>query len=607
MLAPADHETLLELLRPPEGSRLDQAVGTTFALNLDALLIAPAAFALFEATSGREPSVGDLEPLGLLDSLRRHAQRITLFCQAGQIAPPPSHRRLLAYLEPSVIPVTAPEGGVFHPKVWLLRYRATDGARSSYRLVVLSRNLTHDRSWDTALRLESTDAATGTSLPEVGDFLAALPGLATGEVDESRRRDLAQLADDVRTIRWQLPDGFDTARFLPIGLGDAPVPPPLPASPDRLLVVSPFVGGGFLRSLPGTNRRLVSLPSWLQKVGVETLVGYDTYVLDDTADIETSGDEPADRRVADPRTELSGLHAKLYVAEAGDRTSVLTGSANATGAGWDRNVEAVVQLEGHTGEVGSITAMLDDRAETIAFGRLLLPYRVREEGDEQIEDPMAGEELDALRRDLAAVSWDAEVTTVDESLHVDLRTTGDLPPLPDDLEITVWPISIPVAERSPERDGGRLVTSFDTSIEGLTAFFALRLRRAELETQGVCKARLIGAPADRERRLLALLIGDAERFLHYLLLLLADASDRVDVAAMAATFTGEVNGQERLVVDDLPLLEAMLAAVAHRPDELEHVARLLDDLRAAPDADLVSTEFDQLWRSVWAAVEEDAR
>lgn len=603
MLAPAERNTLLDLLRPPPGSALDQAVGTTFSLNLDALLIAPAAFALFEAASEDQAVIGDLEPLGLLDSIRRHAQRITIFCQAGQIAPPPSHRRLMAYLERSIIPVTAPRGGVFHPKVWLLRYRSDGGVATSYRLLVLSRNLTHDRSWDTALRLDSSEGPSGTVLPDVGDLIARLPGLATGDVDDGRRRSLAELADEVRAVRWQLPDGYDSARFLPVGLGDAPVSPPLPESPDRILVVSPFLGSGFLRKLSAGQRTLVSLPSWLQKVGAAALDGFSTFVLDDTADINASGQIFNSARVADPRTELAGLHAKLYVTEAAGRTTVVTGSANATGAGWDRNVEAVIRMEGDTSRVGSLTSMLDDRAEPIAFGRLLLPYDVHDTGDADFEDPMAGEELDALRRDLAAASWIADVTPADGHLRIRLSTSGQLPILPDDVEVTVWPISIPVAARPFDTQGSALSASFETSLEGLTAFFALRVRQGEFETQGVLKARLVGAPDDREQRLLALLIGDAERFLRYLLLLLADAADNPDIAALAEAVTDAANGRARLIVNDLPLLEAMLAAVTRGPSKLEHVARLLDELRTAAEVDLIPADFDDLWRAVWAAVE----
>ena len=47
MLAPDDRRTLLEALRPPLGYRLDRAIGTTFSLDLRALLLAPLAFTLF--------------------------------------------------------------------------------------------------------------------------------------------------------------------------------------------------------------------------------------------------------------------------------------------------------------------------------------------------------------------------------------------------------------------------------------------------------------------------------------------------------------------------------------------------------------------------------
>lgn len=603
MLAPADRNTLLELLRPPAGSSLEQAVGTTFALNLDALLIAPAAFALLEAAGGEQAAIGDVEPLGLLDSIRRHAERLTVFCQAGQIAPPPSHRRLMAYLEPSIIPVAAPRGGVFHPKMWLLSYRSDDGA-TSYRLLVLSRNLTHDRSWDTALALDSTEDPAGTELPSLAGFVATLPELATGEVQSQRRAALATLADAVRTVRWQLPEGFDSASFLPIGLGEGPVSPPLPAAPDRLLVVSPFIGGSLLRRLAGGNRVLVSLPGWLQQVGVAGLEGFATYVLDDTADVDAAGDVDPGARVADPRTELSGLHAKLYIAEADGRTTVLTGSANATGAGWDANVEAVVQLHGETADIGSLASMLDDRATPITFGRLLLPYDVTEGSGDKVEDPMAGEELDALRRGLAASSWAAEVTPTEGALRIELRTTR-APHLPEDVRVAVWPISVPASARPFETNGTELTADFETSLEGLTAFFAVRLRRDDLETQGVLKARLVGAPVDREQQLLALLIGDAERFLRYLLLLLGDAADNADFASMAEALTASTESRRRLVVNDLPLLEAMLAAVTGGPGKLEHVARLLDELRSAEDVDLVPPEFDELWQAVWAAVDHE--
>ena len=176
MLSPDGRQTLLDALRPPFGYQLGCAVGTTFSLSLDAALTAPAAFALYAVADAAEQR--DVEPLELLDSIRRHAGRYTVFFQAGQVAVP-AQRRLFAYLEGALVPVTAPGGGVFHPKVWVLRFEA-DGSAPTYRMLCASRNLTHDRAWDTILRIDAADED-GDMRHEIdgsglATFIGALPG-----------------------------------------------------------------------------------------------------------------------------------------------------------------------------------------------------------------------------------------------------------------------------------------------------------------------------------------------------------------------------------------------------------------------------------------------
>src|SRR5690348_8737164 len=84
MLEPDGRQTLLDSLRPPAGLVLDRAVGATFSMDLQALLMVPLAFALFDVDAeDRRP-----DPLALLQAVRRHAARTDIFCQAGQIASP---------------------------------------------------------------------------------------------------------------------------------------------------------------------------------------------------------------------------------------------------------------------------------------------------------------------------------------------------------------------------------------------------------------------------------------------------------------------------------------------------------------------------------------
>ena len=128
MLEPDARQLLLEALRPPPQHGLDLAVGTTYSLDLLALMIAPVAFAMFDRQRGDGATVDD--PIATLQALREHASRITLFCQAGQIAVPPEFRSLLVYLEGSVHPVVPPDpAAIFHPKVWYVRYRHDDESR----------------------------------------------------------------------------------------------------------------------------------------------------------------------------------------------------------------------------------------------------------------------------------------------------------------------------------------------------------------------------------------------------------------------------------------------------------------------------------------------
>ena len=147
MLEPESRRLLLDALRPPVGYELDRAVGTTFTLDLISLLAAPLGFAMFD----RESADGRLvcDPMALLQSVRRYADRIDIFCQAGKIAVPPQHRALLTYLESSVHEVRPRRhpDAIFHPKVWAIRYRRTGEPPQAeghviYRILCLSRNLT---------------------------------------------------------------------------------------------------------------------------------------------------------------------------------------------------------------------------------------------------------------------------------------------------------------------------------------------------------------------------------------------------------------------------------------------------------------------------------
>ena len=140
-----------QLLAPPEGFDLERAVGTSYSLDLYALLALP--IALFYAKSME----GDFKAqrYDVLDAVRKSKDKIDLFYQRGKIAIPRQYNSFLAFMDDSIVPVLPDQTRAsFHPKLWLLRFKKAKEIR--YRIIVLSRNLTFDRSSDVAYFAEGT-------------------------------------------------------------------------------------------------------------------------------------------------------------------------------------------------------------------------------------------------------------------------------------------------------------------------------------------------------------------------------------------------------------------------------------------------------------------
>jgi hypothetical protein len=604
MLQPDRRLTLIEALRPPAGYVVDRAIGTTFSLDLQALLTAPAAFALVEA---RESDGEDVAPIELLDSIRRHADRITLFCQAGQIALP-VQTRMLPFLEHSVVPVRAPNGGVFHPKVWVLRFHSQDGETVRYRVLCASRNLTFDRSWDTVLRLDQADADDeGAALPALSSFVAALPGMAVLPLVDSHAEALTGVAAELATVRFMCPPGVDHMTFHALGLtGEKTFS--FPTRVRRLLIISPFLDGTFLQRAPRASdgSMLVSRPDALDEAGRAALARFsETMVLVPEA-------QPADEDEAtpelsappdDPRWPVTGLHAKLFVLEDDGVARMFTGSANATSAAFARNVEALVELRAPV-EVLGVDALLGAPDGEVGLHALLAPYLPS-------EDAAAAEEparLDLLRRAIAELAFTGRVTPSDqgEAYLIEYTATGAAG-LPDDVAMRWWPATLPPeAGRAPTYADAQLSAQFTVSFDHLTAFLAVELTEARQTTRFVVPVALEGVPEDRVSRLLRQLIGSAPRLLAYLLMLLADEStNRYDlVEALERAARGDASAR---IPPGLPLLETMLAALRRDPARLESVQSLVEELRASEEGKALLPEgFEAVWEAIWAVARERA-
>ncbi len=245
ILDPRERSLYSDALRPPPDTTFDRGIATTFTLDLTTLLIVPLHLTLFASGESTEKLITD--GVDLLEALRRTTERLQVFCHQGEIHVPTTQSALFSLLEPVVVEARAPRGGVFHPKLWVLRFLGDDPDHPILRLLVLSRNLTADHAWDLILSLEGSPGRKRrkASAP-LAQLLEELPSMVAPGARQPDARFATSLADEVARTAWEPPDPFDSIRFHTIGLSRGRWTPP---DCEQLLVLSPFVSDAALRSL----------------------------------------------------------------------------------------------------------------------------------------------------------------------------------------------------------------------------------------------------------------------------------------------------------------------------------------------------------------------
>lgn len=589
MLAPSNRLTLIDALRPPADCRFDSAMAVTFTLDLRTLLAAPAAFALAGSELGDE---GGAEPIELLHAIRRHAADITVFAQAGQVGLPPS-RRVFSFLEKSVVQVTAPRHGIVHPKVWVVRY-LDSGDHARLRVLIASRNLAFDTSWDTILRLDQSRTTRGADLSEVATLFDVLVDHSVGTIDGLHRQRVEELCAALRAAVFAPPPGVDSLKLHLLGLDRRPAF--FPEDATRSLVVSPFVTDDFFtKVMPGPATELVSRGEELDRLSPKVLSSIGSvFAFDDGSSPELDPGELS-RPVNDPGRPVRGLHAKVFAFERGDRATVFTGSANATGVAFGESLELLAELEGPKSVLG-IDALCAASHDEIGLRQFFLTYVP---GDDLPDDDPVGPQLEGLRHRLGMLRVTGQIETDGDGYAVTYRSDRAVE-IPGEANVVCWPLSS-AGNQKAVRGGSPLEATFHVSLETISGFLAFRLSGDghDLVSEFVVPVELTGVPEQRDRHLLKLLIGNAERFLRYLLALLAE--DPSDVALLdAVEQVAEASEGQGDSAPSLPVLEAMLRTLRRDPAKLLAIDPVIRDLDAD---DALPEGFGDLWAALRAAAE----
>ena len=323
-----------KILQPDMGYRLDFAVGLTYSLDLEALLGVPVALGMLDDIDSAHKN----NPFYLLEAIRKSSDRIAIFCNAGCIKLPRHTEPVFALLENSVFQVKLNPGANFHPKVWVVRYKDEEGA-AYIKVIVLSRNLTFDRSLDVALEMTG---AIGKREHEKHKPLSDLLLFTAGYAQNGKAALIRALARDLlRVDAFSIDDRFADYDFLSVGLkGYHGITDAIFSDANELIAVSPFLSSSVTGTIARRPRRKVLIT---RKSSVTPAIFQqfdEVYIIRDAL-----LDDALLQEAEEPSQPKRDVHAKIYFKTSGNGNHLYLGSLNASANAFYHNVEFMIGLK----------------------------------------------------------------------------------------------------------------------------------------------------------------------------------------------------------------------------------------------------------------------
>ncbi len=560
-----DRLSYSELLRPDAGYTLDFAVGMTYSLDLEALLGVPVSLGLLD-----DADEGNLRsPLYVLEAIRKSADRIALFCNAGGIKLPDKIQSVYSLLENSVFQVKLTKTSNFHPKIWVLKY-SQSGTPSYIKLLVMSRNLTFDSSIDisAALQGEIGKEESEKNRP-LADFLSYVSRFA----ESKKRQQVLALAEDVLKVSaFEVEPPFEDYDFFPIGIpGYSGNNSPLFGQKSDLFVVSPFLSDETVQKMTHFkgNKRLVTRKSSVTPAVMEAF-DHHVYV---TKDVLSDNEYGAQQ----------DIHAKIYYTTTRMANYLYLGSANASQNAFYKNIECLLRLRYKLYSVG-FWRFADD-----FIPKENCPYEELTEVPEQQTEDSRKKELDkALKEAVYALKRAVVVPDGNRySVAVDAR------PLKTTERIMIAPLQRPDLVRPLDQHlqfSGML-------LKELSEFYVLSVDSQKLITKVVTR----DMPKDRDQEIYRSIIDSKSKFMSYLSFVLSgDLSDGADGTADLAEAMLQASGSTLTGHTTAALYEQMLRVFHQNPAKLKGISDMIRRL----DPDVVGNEFLEMYRFFEAAAKK---
>ena len=590
-----------QLIPPDDIYDLDYAVGTTYSLDLEAIMVLPVA--LFYSRL-LDCSTEDLH-FDVLDAITRASDKIRVYCQTGKIKIPKKYNRLMAYWERGISQIRMDShASSFHPKVWLIRFTAPDKP-PFYRLLITSRNLTYAHDWDIAFATEGyvevNQIDKNKPLIDFMHFLEKKDGKALP----------LDFLKDLHRVNFNLPEDFHLMNFHPIGVENQDSHtvyqnPLEKKSWDDLLCISPFVDDKSLKYIAEKSVNALYVLSRKEELDVvsETLIKdigktcfyqFSEFIRDA---------ESIDGLADGTRLEVlpQNLHAKIFIGSKSDYQHWFLGSANCTQPAFGRNIEFMVELKTDQSMLSPsrILKMLTQGKE----GELPLfePYQFNNRIDDAQQRSLELE-LRKLIYDITGldVEGQAILRSPDTEKLWDLIIKCDTRQLtiPSYFKVMIKPL--PDADKLPKcLEAGMINEIIDFkgySEVQLSPYLEVLIQHEGETIKSFILEMNIVLPDSRWKSIFKSIIDNKDKFHKYLSFLLSGSTAEPVKSVANGGSAGINEGSKEKSLPTSSLYENLMLAASRRPERIKAIEKMIEQLKEqkSDNEPIVTDDFLKLW------------
>ncbi|AZA56975.1 hypothetical protein EG350_07220 [Chryseobacterium shandongense] len=547
-------------------------------MDLYALLAIPVA--MFYAKSME----GDFQQnrYDVLDAIRQSKDKIDLFCQRGKICVTNKYNSLLAFMEDCVEEITpAIANASFHPKIWVLRFEK--GKEQFFRLIILSRNLTFDRSWDVAYFTEGIPGGPNVESQKLSRYLAHF-------YKQTKRKEDTGFLKSLGNVSFQNADGFSDFMLYPIlGIENAKsnFRNPLPEVVyEEMLIMSPFVDAKTLKRFRNSNEKLTlfSREEELDKLSEEDLENIDCYCMNS---LIVNGEDYLDAEENIP--VMQNLHAKLFIGKKNKTTDWYIGSANCTSPAYERNAEMLIKTSSKI-PISEVKNMLTDDKYSI-----FIKYE-RTANDVAPDDQSLDRAVRELIFNLTKIVFNGTLNKREQGENYDLNIIADLTTIKDDRFV----IKANVLHRNTESK--EITKGIENSIDfenisisnisrylGLTIYYESELIKSLLVKMDLTP------PEEREDVIFNELINSKIKFFQYLQFILNpdQFSDGLNISQYSNADKTESELLQKILGSNNSIYESLMLAASRSPRKLKEIDGIINRLQKM-NSEVVS-DFLPIW------------